>query len=106
MSLQKVSFLEPFQSSATAVNFEKPLPLPRSNSIGGGLNTLSKNVVKQQESLDELTGIIEHLKEIIGKYEFEIKQLQDDNTQRDILIRQYESKYCDIEKAINIIWNS
>jgi uncharacterized coiled-coil DUF342 family protein len=82
-----------------------PVPLPRSTSMAG-LSTITKSISKQQEQVDELTSIIDHLKEIINKYENEIKELKNDNLQRDKLIKQYEDKYNDIEKAINDIWNS
>ena len=82
-----------------------PIPLPRSNSMGG-LSSISKSISKQQEQVDELIAIIDHLKEIINKYELEIKELKNDNSQRDKLIKQYEAKYNDIEKSIDAIWNS
>jgi len=87
------------------VNEVNEVKLTRSNSMGG-LASLSKSVCKQQETLDELNLIIEHLKEIITKYENEIKELQKDNKERDVLIKQYELKYSQVEKSINDIWNS
>jgi predicted RNase H-like nuclease (RuvC/YqgF family) len=79
--------------------------LTKSSSVGG-LNSLSKNLNKQQETIDELTTVIDSFKQIISKYEHEIKELQKDNKQRDNLIKQYEDKYKEIEKAINDIWNN
>jgi hypothetical protein len=82
-----------------------PVPLPRSSSMGG-LSSITKSISKQQEQVDELTTIIDHLKEIISKYENEIVQLKNDNLERDKLIKQYEDKYKEVEIAINEIWNS
>lgn len=102
---KKVGFLPPQPSPEPLISNSIPTPLPRSNSMGG-LSSLSKSVSKQQEQVDDLTTMIDHLKEIIKKYENEIKQLQHDNKQRDVLIEKYEKRYAEIEKSISDIWNS
>ena len=103
---KKVGFLGvPPPSPEPLISNSIPVALPRSNSMGG-LSSISKSISKQQEQVDELTTIIDHLKEIINKYENEIVDLKKDNKQRDDLIKQYETKYNDIEKSINEIWNS
>jgi flagellar biosynthesis component FlhA len=81
------------------------MTVPKSPSLGG-LNTISKSITKQQENIDELHMVITHLKEIILKYETEILELQKDNKQRDILIKQYELKYEELTNSINTIWTS
>lgn len=103
---KKVSFIvNPPTPEPLMISNSIPTPLPRSSSMGG-LSSITKSISKQQEQVDELTSIIDHLKEIINKYENEIKELKNDNLQRDKLIKQYEDKYNEIEKAINEIWNS
>lgn len=102
---KSVGFSEPVRISTIIHHDETPQPMPRSSSMGG-LSTLAKSVTKQQEQVDDLSTMIEHVKEIIAKYEHEIKELQADNIQRDTLIKKYEERYSEIEKSINDIWNS
>lgn len=108
---KKVNFLSPTTTPEPTIIVSKSLPpvppvaLPRSNSMAG-LSTITKSISKHQEQMDELTTIIDTLKEIINKYEQEILELKKDNKERDNLIKQYEAKYNDIEKSINDIWNS
>ena len=91
---------------------EEPKPLPRSASTTG-LSSLSKGLIEHEKNIEEISGMITNMREIIGKYEEEIKQMQCNHDLQECIIKtqatelikaKWEIEQC--VKKIQDIWDS
>ena len=67
---------------------DKPIPMTRSASTTG-LSSLSKGLLEHATHIESMTGVLDHMKEIVEKYENEIKELQHQiECQKDVIKEQ------------------
>lgn len=81
---------------------ETPKPLPRSSSTTG-LASLSKGLIEQSENIENLNDMIQHLKEIISKYENEIKVIVENSNAQSKIIDEQNSELIKTKSELEVI---
>ena len=96
-----------------------PTPMPRSQSTTG-LSSLSKGLIEHGEHIESIDNMLNHMQEVVQKYEAEIKTLQDQAKVQTVLLNKQDELFLQHEKAlfeakgeikklvseIDSIWNS
>lgn len=65
---------------------EAPKPLARSNSTTG-LSSLSKGLIEHEKNIGEMNEMIQSMRDVITRYEEEVKQLQKNGDQQELIIK-------------------
>lgn len=78
-----------------------------------GLSSLSKGLNENQEAVLNMKNMLEHMKEIISKYETEVKELQRNTDAQESIIKEQKleldgtkEEISKILEQVNLIWNS